>query len=197
MPDEPAELKNDKLVIPPHVVLLWEERGGPVVKYPDPVLKQPAKPIGRPSRETRELVDRMKAAMSRDHGVGLAAPQLGVSERVIIYKLPEEKEPLRVILNPKIVTRKGEQTGPEGCLSMPYLQGEVKRDFEIVVKGIDMLGRPWKRRATEFEARVIQHEIDHLDGVLFIERAEPDSLKWLTPGDPEDEDDEDETAIEE
>jgi peptide deformylase len=169
----------DELEIPPDIKKLWDERGGPIVKVPDQVLKQVAKPVERPTQATRALIDRMKEAMSRDNGVGLAAPQLGVSQRIIVYKLPEEKEPLRVVINPKIVSRKGEQIGPEGCLSIPFYQGDVKRALEVVVKGMDMLGRPWKRRATEFEARVIQHEVDHLDGILFIERAEPGTLHWL------------------
>ncbi len=176
----------EELDIPADIRRLWEERGGPIVKVPDPVLKQVAKPVSRPGQATRELVERMKSAMFRDNGVGLAAPQLGVLERIIIYKLPEEKEPLRVLINPKIVSMKGEQIGPEGCLSIPFYQGDVKRANEIVVKATDMLGRPWKRRATEFEARVIQHEVDHLDGILFIERAEPGTLHWLR-GDEEQE----------
>src|SRR2546429_2953164 len=153
--------------VPTEIRKIWDERGGPIVKYPDPVLNEVAKPIARPGRELRELVDRMKDAMYNFNGVGLAAPQLGVLERVFIYKLPEEGEPLRVIINPKIVSAKGEQIGPEGCLSIPLLQGDVKRAMEIVVKGTDILGRPFRRRASDFEARVIQHEIDHLDGILF------------------------------
>src|SRR5262249_41036206 len=135
----------------------------------------------------RELVERMKAAMFQAHGVGLAAPQMGVPERIIIYKLPEENQPLRVFVNPKIVSMKGEQIGPEGCLSIPMLQGDVKRANEVVVKGMDMLGRPFRRRADEFEARVIQHEVDHLDGVLFIDRADTATLHWLVPESPEEE----------
>lgn len=175
-----------EVVIPPDIRKLWDERGDPIVKYPDPVLFEVAAPIAKPGRETRDLVERMKAAMFQANGVGLAAPQLGVLQRVIIYKLPEEKEPLRVVVNPKIVSLKGEQVGPEGCLSLPQLQGDVKRANEVIVKGLDLLGRPFKRRATEFEARVIQHEVDHLDGILFIDRAEPDTLHWLV-GDEEDE----------
>src|SRR5438270_876076 len=109
-------MERREIDIPPDIQKLWEERGGPIVKLPEPVLRQPARPVDRPGRATRELVDRMKAAMARDNGVGLAAPQIGVSERVIIYKLPEEKEPLRVVVNPKILSAKGEQVGPEGCL---------------------------------------------------------------------------------
>jgi peptide deformylase len=181
MADERQRPERVEIEIPPDVRKMWDERGDPVVKYPADVLREPAQPLVKPNASTRALVDKMKAAMFEAHGVGLAAPQMGVSERVIIYKMPEEKEPLRVIVNPKIISFKGEQIGPEGCLSIPTLQGEVKRANEVIVKGMDMLGRPFKRRATAFEARVIQHEVDHLDGILFIDRTDLESLHWLEP----------------
>src|SRR2546429_9379990 len=89
--ERPARVHVD---IPPDVLLLWEQREDEVVKVPDPVLREIAKPVDRPTNATRQLVDRMKAQMATAHGVGLAAPQLGVLERGIIYKLPEEEEPL-------------------------------------------------------------------------------------------------------
>jgi peptide deformylase len=182
MPDRPPQVD---IQIPDDVLALWDQRTDPVVRIPSDVLRQVAKPVEKPGASTRALVEKMKSAMFDAHGVGLAAPQMGVSERVIIYKLPEEKEPLRVVVNPKIVSMKGEQVGPEGCLSIPLLQGDVKRANEVIVKGMDMLGRPFRRRATEFEARVIQHEVDHLDGVLFIDRADLDTLHWLVEEDPD------------
>ncbi|MEP6756106.1 MAG: peptide deformylase, partial [Chthonomonadales bacterium] len=157
--------------VPDYIQTWWDSMDDRVVKIPDPILRQIAQPIAKPDAETRHLVDRMKVAMADARGVGLAAPQMGVSQRLIIYKLPEEKEPLRVVINPKIVSMKGEQTGPEGCLSMPSLNGDVVRAREVIVKGMDMLGRPFRRRATDFEARILQHEIDHLDGILFVDRA--------------------------
>ncbi len=163
----------------------WSEIENDVVKYPDEALRQKAVPISKPTAETRALVDRMKAAMAESNGVGFAAPQIGVSQRVIIYHLPGEDQPIRVILNPRIISMKGEQVGPEGCLSIPLLEGDVKRAYEVIVKGMDMLGRPFRRRATEMEARVIQHEVDHLDGVLFIDRADPETLQWHLPVDAE------------
>lgn len=181
--DERHRPARVEIEIPSDVRKMWDERGDPVVKYPADVLREVARLLDKPTAATRTLVDKMKAAMFQAHGVGLAAPQMGVSERIIIYKLPEEKEPLRVIVNPKIISFKGEQIGPEGCLSIPTLNGEVKRANEVIVKGMDMLGRPFKRRASAFEARVIQHEVDHLDGILFIDRAEIDSLHWLAPDD--------------
>jgi len=182
MSDRPPQVE---IQIPDDIRSQWEQRTDPVVKVPSDVLRQVAKPVDKPGAATRALVDRMKSAMFEARGVGLAAPQLGASERVIIYKLPEEKEPLRVIVNPKVVSSKGEQIGPEGCLSIPMLQGDVKRANEIIVKGVDLLGRPFRRRASEFEARVIQHEVDHLDGILFTDRAEVETLHWLVDEDPD------------
>jgi len=174
--------------LPDDVLALWAEAEPAVVKYPAPVLRQVAKPIERPGRETRALAERMKAVMLRANGIGLAAPQIGVSERLIVYRLMEENSPVRAIVNPKLVSRKGEQIGPEGCLSLPMLHGDVKRAQEIVVKGMDLSGRPFRRRATDLEARVILHEMDHLDGVLFIDRAEPETLHWVMPGEESDDD---------
>jgi len=168
---------------------MWNEKNDPVVKYPDAVLRKVARPVSRVDDETRALAERMKRAMLDANGVGLAAPQLGVSERLIVYRLPEEGSPVHAIVNPKIVSRKGEQIGIEGCLSMPMLNGDVSRAFEIVVKGLDLDGRHLRRRATEMEARVIQHETDHLDGVLFIDRADLDTLRWYLPTDEEEEED--------
>lgn len=181
MVEEKKRPNRVEVDIPADVRKMWDERDDPVVKYPADVLREVARPIDKPNSSTRALVDKMKDAMFKAHGVGLAAPQMGVSERVIIYKLPEEKEPLRVIVNPKIISLKGEQIGPEGCLSIPTLQGDVKRANEVIVKGMDMIGRPFKRRASAFEARVIQHEVDHLDGILFIDRADIETLHWLEP----------------
>jgi peptide deformylase len=183
MPDDRQRPPRVEIEVPEEVRRRWDGLGGPIVKIPDPALREAACPLEKPGPSTRALVERMKAAMFDAHGVGLAAPQLGVLDRVIIYKLPEEKEPLRVIVNPKIISFKGEQVGPEGCLSIPFLQGEVKRFNEVTVKGMDMLGRPFKRRASAFEARVIQHEVDHLDGILFVDRADLETLHWIEPDD--------------
>ncbi len=156
-----------------------------IVKLGDPVLRQVAKPVARISAETRQLVERMSVVMREAHGLGLAAPQVGASTRIIIY---DTGEGLKVLINPVIVSHKGEQLDPlEGCLSIPGLQGQVNRYQEIRVRGFDRQNKPVTLRATELEARVIQHEIDHLDGVLFIDRADPETLEWLIDaGDDED-----------
>lgn len=170
-----------QIEVPAEVQQLWAALPGPIVHYPLEVLRRTASPVGRPDSATRTLVDQMKEAMTAAYGLGLAAPQVAESQRIIIYRLPEERAPMQVIVNPRIISAKGEQTGPEGCLSLPYLHGDVTRAREIIVKGLDMLGRPLKRRASDLEARVIQHEIDHLDGILFIDRADLSTLEWHLP----------------
>lgn len=182
MTDRPSPVEVE---IPEDIREKWAEYDDGIVQIPDPVLRQVAVPISKPDAEIRRLVDRMKIAMQGRGGVGLAAPQVGVSVRLFIYQMPEENAPIRVIVNPRIVSMKGEQTGPEGCLSIPLLQGDVTRANEVVVKGLDMLGRPIKRRAAEFEARIIQHEMDHLDGILFTDRADLSTLHWRDADEPE------------
>lgn len=155
-----------------------------IVKLGHPVLEQVAKPVTRFS-EVRPLIERMTVIMREANGLGLAAPQIGISTRVLIY---DSGEGIRVLVNPKIIAMKGEQLDPpEGCLSIPGLQGQVLRAQEIRVKGFDQRGKPVSRRATDLEARVIQHEIDHLDGILFFQKALPETLQWVIGG----EDDED------
>jgi peptide deformylase len=179
--------KDDSLTPPPALLEAWL-RHPEIVKLGDPILRQVARPITLFTQEIHGLISRMTTIMREAHGLGLAAPQVGVSSRLLIYDAGE-KRGLRVLINPVIVSARGEQTEPpEGCLSIPGLQGEVKRANEIRVKGFDERGRPVTRTATELEARVIQHEIDHLDGVLFFDRADPKTLVWVV--DQDDEDDE-------
>jgi peptide deformylase len=173
------------VTVPPDVRAIWEQLDGAVVKYPEAVLRHTARSVKSTGPETLDLVQRMTEAMIGSNGIGLAAPQVGVLDRIIVYRLPEENAPVYAIVNPRIVSRKGEQIGQEGCLSLPMLHGDVNRAYEIVVKGLNEHGRPIRRRATEMEARVIQHECDHLDGVLFIDRADPDTLAWHLPTDDE------------
>jgi peptide deformylase len=188
----PTAAPDMVLDVPPELMEAWE-RHPAIVKYGNPVLRQAAKPVTRISAETAQLIKKMTATMREAHGLGLAAPQIGVSTRIIVYDA-QEGEGLRILINPKILSMSGEQLEPkEGCLSIPGLQGTVKRAQQIRVKGFDERNRQVVRRAVGLEARVIQHEIDHLDGVLFIDRAEPDTLEWAI----EDEDEETESAARE
>jgi peptide deformylase len=165
-----------------------------IVKLGHPVLRQQALAVTRVTAETRRLIEHMTVTMRQARGLGLAAPQVGVSTRILIY---DAGDGLRVLINPKIMGMKGQQLDPpEGCLSIPGLTGQVVRGQELRVKGFDGRLRPVSIRATGLEARVLQHEIDHLDGVLFIDRADPDTLEWSIGGD-DDEDDEEEDGDEE
>lgn len=158
-----------------------------IVKYGEPgadVLRQVASEIPVFDAQTAGLIAEMGEIMYQAHGVGLAAPQIGQSVRLLVY---DAGEGLRALINPVILKRKGEQTEPEeGCLSIPGLRGVVLRASEIVVKAIDEQGRPLRRRATEFEARVIQHEVDHLDGILFTDLADPATLHMIPAGSEDD-----------
>ncbi len=157
--------------------------GDPIVKYPDPVLRQVAEPVKRITPEIRQLVSMMRRAMLDASGIGLAAPQVGVSIRLLVYTdFSDEDHPqTHALINPVILKMSGEQIEPpEGCLSLPGLLGNVRRAHTIWVKATNLQGRTIKFRAEGLTARVIQHEIDHLDGILFIDRADPATLRWAT-----------------
>ena len=157
----------------------------PIVKYGDPVLRQVAKKVNQVPGDMPEFVQRMGDIMHSASGVGLAAPQLGLSIRVIVYDVGEG---FHAIVNPQILKMSGEQMEPqEGCLSLPGLQGVVRRAQNVVVKGLDENGKPIRIRGEGYTARVIQHEVDHLDGILFIDRAEKDTLHWVTADEEEEE----------
>ena len=144
-----------------------------VRQYPDPALRVPANAIAEVDDEVRSLVERMSEVMRRSHGVGLAAPQVGVLRRVFVYRGGAD-EPVRVLINPELGERSEEtEVDTEGCLSL--LGGEVtvsvERHVRVVAVGLDESGAPVEVEAEGLQARVIQHEIDHLDGVLIIDRA--------------------------
>ena len=152
-----------------------------IVTFPDPILKRKARPVTKFDKELHTLLDDMVETMRDAPGVGLAAPQIGLSERIIVieyFERPEDEEvedaPKKVwaVINPEIVKASEEMLmGVEGCLSIPGLVGEVERHMEVQVKGLNRHGKPMKVKATGWLARIFQHEIDHLNGVLFTERA--------------------------
>lgn len=158
---------------------IYFERNDGVVKYPDPFLRKTAKPVQRITPDIQELIDHMLRVMKKAQGVGLAAPQVGVPLRLII--VAPEHQPPRVIINPQVLERAGEQTGLEGCLSIPQLFGYVKRAQSIVVRGINRHGKPIRLTLEGDPARIALHEIDHLEGVLFIDRADQSTLYWEHP----------------
>jgi len=143
----------------------------PICQFPrDPVLRQKAKRVSRIDKSIQRLIDDMVETMQQANGVGLAAPQVGVSLRVIVLQMPEE-EPMAII-NPEMVKRLGEREVTEGCLSIPGYFGEIKRSDSVIVKGRDRQGKAIRIRATGLMAEALEHEIDHLNGILYIHHLE-------------------------
>lgn len=144
----------------------------PIVKYPDPVLQKPAEPITTFDAKLRQLVDDMFASMYDAQGIGLAAPQIGISQRLTVIDLSFQKDPKQkiVLINPEIVEKKGKQVEEEGCLSLPEIRDRVVRAAQVKVRALDAHGKPVEVDGEELLARALQHEIDHLDGILFIFR---------------------------
>ena len=145
----------------------------------DPVLRKRADEIESVDGELRELAERMFETMYTAEGVGLAAPQVGVSRRLFVVDIQESEHERHAVVNPVIVDRSGSERAEEGCLSLPGLSAEVERSVQIVMEGEDLDGRPLRIEASGLLARVIQHEIDHLDGVLFIDRLSPIKRRML------------------
>jgi len=143
----------------------------PICRFPqDPVLRQKAKRVSRIDKSIQRLIDDMVETMRQANGVGLAAPQVGVPLRVIVLQMSEE-EPMAII-NPEIVKRLGEQEVNEGCLSVPGYFGEIKRSASVTVKGRDRQGKAIRIKATGLMAEALEHEIDHLNGTLYIDHVE-------------------------
>jgi peptide deformylase len=143
----------------------------PIFKYPDPILRKKAAPVMEFDDELVALIEDMAETMYDAPGVGLAAPQIGVSKQILIYDVAPagEKGDYAALLNPRIVEAEGQELGEEGCLSVRELCAEVKRAYRIVVEALDIEGAPLRFEAEEWPARVLQHEIDHLNGILFID----------------------------
>lgn len=135
----------------------------------DPVLKEKAKPVPKITKLIRSLLDDMAETMHEADGVGLAAPQVGVSVRAIVIDVGDG---LIELINPEIIESEGCETSTEGCLSIPGMYGEVERFTRVSVRGMDRQGNYVNVIGDGLLARALQHEIDHLEGVLFIERAQ-------------------------
>ena len=143
----------------------------------DPVLRTPAEPVTAFDEDLRAQAERMVALMHDARGVGLAAPQVGQLTRLIVVR-PFEEEPPRALCNPRIVWRsEDEESAVEGCLSIGEISVEVPRAVAIRVEAQDVEGGPLEIEAEGFEARVLQHEIDHLDGVLILDRTTPEQRR--------------------
>jgi peptide deformylase len=146
-----------------------------IVKYPHPVLLKPAEPVTAFDAELQDLVDGMFEAMYEGKGVGLAAPQVAVSKRVIVIDLSTAREESKkiVLVNPEIIESDGKQYGDEGCLSFPDLSEKVSRAYKVKVRAQNTKGEWFELEGEELLARCFQHEIDHVDGVVFLDRMTP------------------------
>jgi peptide deformylase len=149
-----------------------------ILAHPNPALKQTALPVDPAAdRQLGRLVKQMAKLMYAAPGIGLAATQLGVLKRVIAYDLGDDRQPVG-FCNPVIVeASEATQTEEEGCLSLPGITVPIERALSVVCEGLDLAGRPVRVEATDLFARLLQHEIDHLDGVLIIDRAAPEERK--------------------
>jgi len=142
----------------------------------DPVLRQRANEVTDIDGKLAAIVDGMTGALHEAHGLAVAAPQVGVLKRLFVYQFPDEDE-LRVIINPVISEASGEWVYDEGCLSVPGLSWEIVRPKEVHLTGLDLHGNEVSFEADELVARMFQHELDHLDGVLLIDRLAEDQRK--------------------
>lgn len=152
---------------------------------PDPALRHRAKKITSIDDSIQRLIDDMTETLHAVSGVGLAAPQVGVPFRVAIIHLPGEEA--ITLINPEIVKREGERVLEEGCLSVPGYQGEVKRSIWVKVKAQDRDGKHFRIKAEELLAQALEHEIDHLDGILYIDRLEGADKLWKLEQTPDQE----------
>jgi peptide deformylase len=143
-----------------------------LVLYPDPILRRRAARLPAVDQAVRERAREMFSIMYAEGGVGLAAPQVGWSVRLFVINLTAEPDPAkeRVYINPEIVRADGEVTEEEGCLSIPGVRGKVARKERVLVRASDLEGAPFEEEAIDLHARVVQHELDHLDGILFVQR---------------------------
>jgi peptide deformylase len=146
----------------------------PIRLFGDPVLRTRAEPVVDFDKELRKLVRDLIDTMIDAPGAGLAAPQIGVGLRVFTYHVDDE---LGHLVNPDLDLSDEQQDGEEGCLSFPGLAFDTKRALRVVAKGFNMYGDPVRLEGSELLARAVQHETDHLDGILFIDRLDPETRK--------------------
>jgi peptide deformylase len=144
-----------------------------IVKYPEPVLERPGEPVTEFNADLQKLVDDMFESMYAAKGIGLAAPQVGISRRLTVIDLSfkEKQEDRIVLVNPEIIFREGKQYEEEGCLSLPEIREKVSRAAKVKVRAQDVKGKWFEIEGEELLSRAFQHEIDHLDGVLFFRRV--------------------------
>jgi peptide deformylase len=144
-----------------------------ILRYPDKRLRNKAEPVGVVDDAVRQLCDDMAETMYAAPGVGLAAPQIGVSKRIFVIDIANEGEPsqLRTFINPEIIAREGEAVWEEGCLSFPGIHEEIERAAKVTVRALDLQGNTFELHAEGLLAIAVQHENDHLDGALMVDRV--------------------------
>lgn len=153
---------------------------------PDPVLRQKAKKVTSIDGAVQKLIDDMVDTMRANRGVGLAAPQVGVSLRLAVIEIPDEE--VITLINPEVVKREGEREVAEACLSLPGYAGEIKRAVTVKVKARNREGREFRLKGEGLLAQALEHEIDHLNGVLYSDHVEsPDKLQKVALGDDQEE----------
>ena len=153
----------------------------PIRTVPDPILRQKTKRIRTIDKSTKKLIADMQETLHAEEGrVGLAAPQVGVSLRATVIGIPDEED--IILINPEIVKKKGERSVTEGCLSIPGYIGQITRAVSVTAKGQDINGKEIRIKAEELLAQALEHEIDHLDGVLYVDHLEnEDDLRKIEP----------------
>ena len=157
----------------------------PIRTLPDPILRRKTKRVSAIDKSVKKLIANMCETLHADAGrVGLAAPQVGVSLRVTVICLPDEED--IILVNPEIVRRKGQRLVSEGCLSIPGYVGQLFRAESVTVKGLDLDGKPFRIKAEGLLSQALEHETDHLNGVLYIDRMEStETLRKIEPEDTE------------
>ncbi len=177
---EQVEAEQERTAPPPPDPAVLARRDAAlqhVRKLGDPILKTRARPVERFDAELRDEVARMAALMHDALGIGLAAPQVGISHRVLVYRV-EPDSPTVALVNPKVAwSSRDEEISEEGCLSLPLVHVDVERPVAVLVHARDEHGAELVIEATGLEARVIQHEIDHLDGILILDRTTREQRK--------------------
>jgi peptide deformylase len=143
-----------------------------IVKYPDPVLQKPGEPVAEFDTELRKFVADLFETMYASQGIGLAAQQVGVAKRITVIDLSQGKDPAQklVLINPEVIFREGKQYEEEGCLSFPEIREKISRAAKVRIRAQDEKGKWFEMDGEELLSRAFQHEIDHLDGMLFIFR---------------------------
>jgi peptide deformylase len=158
----------------------------PIRTLPDPVLKQKARKVPGLDPSLRKLIANMLDTMYEANGVGLAAPQVGVSLRIVVISMPEEDSEEIILINPEIIKKTGEREVEERCLSIPGYAGLVKRAVNVTVKARNINFKEFRLKGEGLLAQALEHEIEHLDGILYVDHlAAPDKLYKVNPADSE------------